>query len=122
MGDVMIEALLSLSTLPGCLVFTAFTTAVGIAIYYATFRLNANRHSDEALKEIKDATENLFRVAGWLFTLLLSLTFTDVVGELSVTENAIESEAVAIEDVHHNLRRFASQPVWMTDSMGKPLA
>jgi hypothetical protein len=77
-----------------------------LAVYYGTYQLHATRQNDEALKEIKDATGNLFRVVGWLFTLLLSLTFTDVINELSVTETAIESEASAIEDVHHNLRRF----------------
>jgi hypothetical protein len=45
------------------------------------------------------------RVVGWLFTLLLSLTFTDVVGQLAVIETAVQSEAAAISDTHHNLRR-----------------
>jgi hypothetical protein len=38
--------------------------------------------------------------------LLLSLTFTDVVTELGVTETAVQSEAAAIEDARHDLRRF----------------
>ena len=41
--------------------------------------------------------------------LLLSLTFTEVVGELSVTENVIAREAVTIQDAHHNLRRFGQE-------------
>ena len=58
------------------------------------------------MEKVSQATGNLFRVVGWLFTLLLSLTFTDVVGELSVTETAIESEATAIANIDHDLRRF----------------
>jgi hypothetical protein len=71
--------------------------------------LHKNRHSEDAIKEIADVTGNLFRVVGWLFTLLLSLTFTEVVGELSVTENVIANEAVTIQDAHHNLRRFGQE-------------
>jgi hypothetical protein len=105
----MIEALLSLPTVLGCLLFMALTTAVGLAVYYVTFRLYAKRPSEEAIKEIGEATSNLMRVVGWLFTLLLSLTFTDVVSELAVTETAIEGEAAAISDIHHNLRRFGRE-------------
>ena len=102
----MIEVLLSLPTVLGGLIFIALTAAIGMAVYYVTFRIHATRQTDEALKEIKDATGNLFRVVGWLFTLLLSLTFTDVVSELSETETVVESEAAAIEDARHDLRRF----------------
>jgi hypothetical protein len=102
----MIEALLSLPTLLGCFVFMGLTTAVGLAVYYVTYRLHARRQSDDALQEIGEATSNLMRVVGWLFTLLLSLTFTDVVSELASLETAIEGEAAAISDIHHNLRRF----------------
>ena len=102
----MIDTLLSLPTVPGGLIFIALTTAIGMTVYYVIFRLHARRQSEAALKEVKDATSNLFRVVGWLFTLLLSLTFTDVVTELGVTETAIQSEALAIEDARHDLRRF----------------
>jgi hypothetical protein len=102
----MIDSLLSLPTVLGGLIFIALTTAIGMTVYYITFRLHAQRQNEAALKEIKDATGNLFRVVGWLFTLLLSITFTDVVTELGVTETAIQSEAAAIEDARHDLRRF----------------
>ena len=102
----MIEALLSLPTLLGCFVFVGLTTAVGLTVYVVTYRLHARRQADEAMKEIGELTGNLFRVAGWLFTLLLSLTFTDVVGDLVVTETAIDGEAVAISNIYHHLRRF----------------
>ena len=102
----MIDALLSLPTFFGGPIFTALTTAVGMAVYYFVFRLHMKRQSEEALKEVRDVTGNLFRVVGWLFTLLLSLTFTDVITEMRVTETAVQSEAAAIEDARHDLRRF----------------
>jgi hypothetical protein len=102
----MIESLLSLPTALGCIVFMGLTTAVGFAVYFVTFRLHARRHSDDVMKEICDATGNLFRVVGWLLTLLLSLTFSNGVRQLVVIDNAIEGEAAAISDTHHNLRRF----------------
>jgi hypothetical protein len=103
----MIDALLSLPTLAGCLVFMAITAAVGLAIYYVTFQFHTKRQNDESFQEVKDATDNLFRVVGWLFTLLLSLTFTDVIGELTVTERAIENESAVVQDIHHGLQRFS---------------
>lgn len=102
----MTQALLSLPTPIGCFVFMGLTTAIGLATYFATFQMHQRRQSDDAMKELGEVTGNLFRVVGWLFTLLLSLTFTDVIGELSVTETAIEGEAAAISDTYHNLRRF----------------
>lgn len=104
----MIDLLLSLPTLLGCLLFMGLTTAIGLAVYVVTYRVHARRDSEEAMKEVGEATSNLMRVVGWLFTLLLSLTFTDVVGELARTETAIEGEAAAIADIHHNLRRFGT--------------
>jgi hypothetical protein len=59
---IMIDALLSLPTLAGCLVFIMLTTVAGMAVYYATFCLHKNRHSEDAIKEIVDVTGNLFRV------------------------------------------------------------
>jgi hypothetical protein len=61
---IMIEVLLSLPTLLGGLLFIALTTAAGMAVYYVTFRLHTTRRSEEALKEVRDATSNLFRVVG----------------------------------------------------------
>jgi hypothetical protein len=105
----MLHFLLSLPVLLGCLIFMALSTAIGLAIRSATHRWFVTHQDEAAMAEIKDATSNLFRVVGWLFTLLLSLTFSDVVSELSVTESAIESEAAAILDVHDNLMRFGSE-------------
>ena len=92
----MIKALLSLPALLGCFVFMGLTTAVGLTVYYVTFRLHARRQSDDAIKEIGQATGNLMHVVGWLFTLLLSLTFTDVVRELVELETAIEGMRVRV--------------------------
>jgi hypothetical protein len=102
----MIEALLSLPTLLGCLMFMGLTTVIGLTVSFVTFRTVVERQSDETMKEIGDVTGNLFRVVGWLFTLLLSLTFSDVVGKLIATENAIDGEVNAISDIHLDLQRF----------------
>ena len=92
----MSEAILSLPILLGCLVFMALTTAAGLAVYYLTSRQHAERHSDGTMEEVKEATNNLTRVVGWLLTLLITMTFTDVVGELVIAETTIEGEAAAI--------------------------
>jgi hypothetical protein len=102
----MIAALLSLPTLLGCLLFMGLTTAVGLTIQHLTFRLHSRRQSEEAMREVEGATSDLLRVVGWLFTLLLSLTFTEVVAESALTESAIEHEAGAISDIHQNMRRY----------------
>jgi ABC-type tungstate transport system substrate-binding protein len=109
LGEFMIDALLALPTLLGCIVFMALTTAAGLIAYFVTFRLHARRQSDEAMKEISQATGNLMRVVGWLFTLLLSLTFTDVVGESAATKSTIEGEVAVIAEIHHNTRRFGPE-------------
>jgi hypothetical protein len=87
-------------------VFTALTSAAGLAAYFATFGLHQRRQTEETIKEIENVTANLLRVVGWLFTLLLSITFTNVLGERNATEKAIESEARAISNVHYSLQRF----------------
>ena len=102
----MIEALMSLPTLLGLLLFVGLTTAVGLAVQFLTHQLHMRFEHDETKTEIRDATGTLFRVAGWLFTLLLSLTFTDVIRDLVVAETAVKGEAVAISDIHDNLRLF----------------
>jgi hypothetical protein len=102
----VIDVLLSFPMILGCFLFTGLTTAFGLAVYAVTFHLHQRRQTDAVMKEIEDVTGNLLRVVGWLFTLLLSLTFTNVMAERTAAENAIESEVRALADVHHVLRRF----------------
>jgi hypothetical protein len=107
--EFMIEVLLSLPTLLGCLVFMGVTTAVGLAVYSMTFRLHATLQDDDAIRELEAPPRNLLRVVGGLVTLRLSLTFSDVVSESVVTETAIASEAAAIMDVDQDLQRFGTE-------------
>ena len=104
----MFQTLLTMPTLIGALAFIAITTAMGMAVYYVTYRCHARRRSETAFNEVKDATGNLFRVVGWLFTLLLSITFSNVISDLALTRAAIQNEASAIDDVNQNLQRFNS--------------
>ena len=101
----MIDLLLAMPTILGAVTFMAITTLVGLAVYFLSFRCVAYNRSEDQLKEVKEATSNLFRVVGWLISLFLSLTFADVYRELIAIENASEAEAAAIMDTHDNLSR-----------------
>jgi hypothetical protein len=102
----MIDTLISLPVILGGIVFMALTTVLGLGVYVVTARIHSRYGSEETAKELVGASGNLMRVVGWLLCLLLSMTFTNVLGELIVTKTAIMSEAAAILDVHHDLRRF----------------
>ena len=79
-----------------------FTTFVGLATYVLSYRLLAASQT----KETRRATSGLFRVIGILVSLFLSLTFADVMLELNQIEASIEREAVMLEDIHRDLRRY----------------
>ena len=96
---------MSLPPVVSFLLFVGLTMVIGLAVQILTYRLHARLDPDER-QEIEGAIGNLFRVAGWLFTLVLSLTFTDVIRDRLVTETAVEKEAAAISEVHTNLRLF----------------
>ncbi len=102
----MMEALVALPKLLGCLVFMAFTIALGLAVYFATSRLHTRHQSVEAVEEIEKATGNLMRVMGWLFTLLLLFTFARVANEYFATKSMIEREAASIANVSYHLEQF----------------
>jgi len=101
---VFIEQLLLLPTIIGAILLMGLTTAVGIPIYVLSYRLLAKSQT----KEVRRATNGLFRVIGILVSLFLSLTFADVVLELNQIEAAIEREAVMISDIHRDLSRYDS--------------
>ena len=73
----LIELLLLLPTVPGAILLMGFTTAVGVPIYVISYRLLAKSQP----KEVRRATNGLFRVIGILVSLFLSLTFADVMLE-----------------------------------------
>ena len=101
----MIDFVLSLPIVLGALVFMVLTFAAGIAAYLISHRLIV-RFQAEDQEDLKDATSSLFRVVGILLSLFLTLTFAEVVFELNTIETAIEKEAMAISDIHNDLRRF----------------
>ena len=102
----MLDTLHALPTPFGLLVFMGMTCAAGLAVYLVSYRLIEQSGIEDHHKDLKDATGNLFRVVGWLFTLLLSLTFTQVLRDTFAVQTAIESEARAISDADHDVRRL----------------
>ena len=101
----MMEFVLSLPTGAGCAVAMVFTTVVGLVFYLVSYKLISKYQSDE----LRDPTNNLFRVVGILVALMLSLAFADVVVDVRRIENAIQREAVAISDTFENLQSFGGE-------------
>ena len=95
----MIDFLLSLSTWPGCLVAMGFTAIVGYLIFYKLI-------SKYKCEDMKEPTNNLFRVVGTLVSLMLALGFSEVIVELRTIRNAVQREAVAISDTFEVLKLF----------------
>ena len=100
----LIEQLLHLPVFLGIVLLMGLTTLVGLVVYILSYRLFANSQS----KESRRAANYLFRAIGILVSLFLSLTFADVVLELNQIETAIEREAVMLEDIHRDLKRYDS--------------
>jgi hypothetical protein len=123
----MIDALISLPIILGGIVFMALTTALGLAAYVVTCLIHSRYGSEETIKELVGASSNLMRVVGWLLCLLLSMTFTKVLGELVVTKTAIVSEAAAIlengikpENAYHVTKDERGKLRWDTIIDGQP--
>ena len=72
----MIDFLLSLSTLSGCIVMMGFTTVVGFVVYLVFYKLISKYQREN----MQDPTSNLFRVVGTLVSLMLALAFSEVIG------------------------------------------
>lgn len=102
----MMDSLLSLPTLLGCLIVMGIAIAIGVATYLGSHQFLFRGHP----ANLGDATRTLFLAVGLLVGLFLSLTFSEVVIELNTIERAVEREAVAISDVYHGLERFGAEP------------
>jgi len=102
----MIEKLLFLPFALGGVVFVAFVIVTGIVVMFVSHRLLMRCESGGISDELRRLEGNLFRVVGWLLTLLLTLTFTNVVGEAVNTRHSVEREAADILEIDENLRRF----------------
>jgi hypothetical protein len=98
----MIDFLLSLSTWAGCVFMMGFTTVVGFVVYLAFYKFISKYQREN----LNDPTSNLFRVVGMLVSLMLALTFSEVIGELKTIRSAVQREAVAISDTFEVLKLF----------------
>ena len=98
----MIELILSLPTWAGIGVAIVLATVVGLIVYFASFKLISRHQNDE----LRDSTSSLFRVMGLLVSLMLSLTFSEVIVQLKAIQNAVEREALAISNMFDCLQRF----------------
>jgi uncharacterized membrane-anchored protein len=98
----MIDFLISLSSWAGCIVAMGFTAVTGFVVYLVFYKL-ISKYKREDMKE---PTNNLFRVVGTLVSLMLSLAFSEVIVELRTIRNAVRREAVAISDTFEVLKMF----------------
>lgn len=97
----MIDFLTSRPLWFGVAVWIAASCAVGLGTYYLS-RALIKQSGDN----IKGATNNLFRVFGFLFSLMMSLSFTQIVGESREVERAVRIETAAIADALQGLGQY----------------
>ncbi|MBT8367556.1 MAG: hypothetical protein KJP23_22925 [Deltaproteobacteria bacterium] len=98
----MIEFVLSLPTWAGCALAMVSTAVVSLLVYLISHRLTLKYQSDS----MTDPTSSLFRVVGMLVSLMLSLGFTKVLGEMHDIRTAIVHAAGAISDIYDTLELF----------------
>jgi hypothetical protein len=98
----MIKLLLSLPTWAGCIVAMGFTTVAGFVVYLVFYKF-ISKYQRENMKE---PTNNLFRVVGTLVSIMLALAFSEVIVELRTIRNSVQREAVAISDTFEVLKMF----------------
>jgi len=98
----MIEFVLSRSMWAGCAVMMGFTTVAGFVVYLVFYKLISKYQRED----MKEPTNNLFRVVGLLVSLMLSLAFSDVIVEQRTIQKAVRREAGAISDIFEVLKMF----------------
>jgi len=81
----MIDVLISLPMWSGSLVAMGFTTVTGFVVYLVSYKL-ISKYKREDMKE---PTNNLFRVVGMLFSLMLALEFSEVIADQRTIRNAV---------------------------------
>ena len=102
---MIIVFILSLSTLAGSIFSILLTIITGLLIYFFSYKFISKYQSSE----VRDETNNLFRVIGILVSLMLSLAFADVIFKTRQIENAIQRETLAIADAFKAIDRFESE-------------
>ena len=98
----MIEFLLLLPTWVGCCIAMVSTTVVGLVVYLVFYKFISKYQS----YDLKESTNNVFRVVGTLVSLMLALAFSEVIADLRTIHNAVERETVAISDIFEALKLF----------------
>jgi len=101
----MIELLLSLPTWAGCVFAMGFITVAGFVVYLVFYKF-ISKYKREDMKE---PTNNLFRVVGTLVSLMLALAFSEVNLDFRTIRNAVQRETVAISDMFEVLKLFDSE-------------
>ena len=101
----MIEFILSLPTWVGCSITMGSAALAGLVVYLAFHKLISRYKS----QDIKEPTNNLFRVVGMLVSLMLALTFSEVMTEQRTIRNAVQRETVAISDIFEVLKLFDTE-------------
>ena len=89
----------------GSLVAMGFTTATGFVVYLVSYKLIAKYKRED----MKEPTNNLFRVVGMLVSLMLALAFSEVIVEQRTIRNAVLRETVAISDIFDVLKLFGNE-------------
>jgi hypothetical protein len=102
---LMFKFILSLPTWIGCGFAMVLTTVLGLVVYIVSNKLIEKSKN----VKLKDPVNSLFRLVGILVSLMLSLTFGEVIAEWKAIKNAIDREAVAISDTYINLKYFDSE-------------
>jgi hypothetical protein len=79
-----------------------FTTVTGFVVYLVSYKLIAKYKRED----MKEPTNNVFRVVGTLVSLMLALTFSEVSVDFRTIRNAIQRETVAISDTFEVLKLY----------------
>lgn len=98
----MLNFLLSLPTWSGCILAMTSMAIFGLAVHFVSSSLFAKYKSDN----VKDAALTLFGVLAILVSLLLSLAFGDVISDLVQIRNAVEREALAVNEAYGYLELY----------------
>ena len=94
----------SLTSLPlwlGATLWIAVWCAVGLGVYFG-----ARAVIETTGDNVGDATNNLFRVFGVLFSLMVSLSFTSILADSRAAEREIRIETAAIADTLRGLEQY----------------
>jgi len=101
----MIDFILSLPSWIGCVFLMVLTTVLGLAIYIISYKLIKKSKTVRLTEPIN----NLFRLVAIIVSLMLSLSFGEVIAEWKAINNAINQETVAISDTYINLKYYDSE-------------